>query len=91
MAKTASSRSAIPRAVADRIRKRCETGEPFVVVPKNGNPSRLFGLEEFRRMQELPRKVKPWEHRRSKPSPPDPLGAVDARVLAPVRREDIYD
>src|SRR5438445_9135834 len=83
----------IPPRVARRILQRAAQGEPaVVVVMRNGLPSRVFGLEDYLRMRDLPKQVKPWEHRTSKSAPPDPLGATDLGVLvSPLTREQMYE
>ena len=81
----------MPRNVSKKILERAARGEVIVVVPKGGKPSRIFGIEEYLKMRNLPRKVKPWTHRKSEDILPDPLGAVEGTVLMPVVRENIYD
>lgn len=80
----------MPRDVAQRIVKRSARDEVAVVVPRRGKPSRVFSLEKYLKMREEPRKHKPWTHRKGKTSPPDPLGAVDGRVLERLSRDKIY-
>jgi hypothetical protein len=82
----------VPKNVAKRILERCARDEPLVIVPRNGAPSRCYGLEEYQRMREHPLKHKPWKSRKaSRASTPDPLGAVQGKVRSLLRREDIYD
>lgn len=81
----------MPRSVARRILERSERNEVAVVVPKKGSPSRVFSLETYLRMKEVPRSSRPWESRRSRTRQPDPLGAVDGRVTGSLRRQDIYE
>ncbi len=84
--------SAMPRSVSKRIMKRAAEGRPLVItVDKNGKPSRVFGYEDYRRMKELPSEVKPWQHRKTNQSGPDPLGAVDGKVLGRLSRDEIYE
>ena len=81
----------MPRTVARRIAQASARDEVVVVVPRKGKPSRVFRLEKYLKMKDLPRKVRPWEARGAKASPPDPLGAIDGRVLIPPRRENMYE
>jgi hypothetical protein len=82
----------MPPGVSKRILQRCAANEPIVVVPRNGTPSRCFGLEEYHRMQRHPLKHKPWERRAAgRAVTPDPLGAVKGKVRSLMRREDIYE
>lgn len=81
----------MPRDVARRILKRSALNQVIVVVPRQGKPSRVFDLEKYRKMQELPKAVQPWSKRKGKKSGPDPLGAVDGRVLLPLTRDQMYD
>ena len=83
----------MPRGVARRILERAAQGEQaVVVVMRNGLPSRVFGLDDYLKMRDLPKQVKPWEHRTSKSAPPDPLGATDIGVLvSPLTREQMYE
>lgn len=82
----------LPRDVARRIVQRFAQGQRVVVVTsRRGKPSRVFDLEKYLKMQELPKRVQPWSQRKSKKSIPEPLGAVDGRVLLPLTRERIYD
>jgi hypothetical protein len=81
-----------PRSVARRILDRGRRGEKSVVVVlKRGRPSRVYGLEEYLRQRDVPVKNEIWKRRRAQSGGPDPLGAVDGRVLGSIRREDIYD
>lgn len=82
----------MPRSIARRIMKRAaESDEPIVVTMRGGKPSRVFGYNEHRKMVELPHRVKPWEHRKGKTAPPDPLGAIDARPPRPLTRKSFYE
>ncbi|HEV3262585.1 MAG TPA: hypothetical protein VG013_37380 [Gemmataceae bacterium] len=80
----------LPRPVARRILERCARGErAVVVVIKNGKPSSVWGFNEYLQRKESAKKVKPWQHRKAKAAVPDPLGAVDAGVLAPLTRANM--
>lgn len=79
-----------PRAVRERILKRCSEGKPVVVVPRNGKPSRVFSLESYVKTVQTASRVKPWIHRRRKAAV-DPLGAVPGRVVSSLRREEMYE
>ncbi len=81
----------MPRDVAKRIVTRCARNEIVVVVPRRGKPSRVFAFDTYRRMQEQPKTVKPWAYRKSSRPLREPLGGVDGTVLAPLKRENIYD
>jgi hypothetical protein len=86
------SEAHMPRGVGKRIAKRiAKNNEPVVVTSRDGKPSRVFGLEEYRKMVELPNRVRPWEHRKQKAAAPDPLGAVDAEAPVGLSRKDLYD
>lgn len=81
----------MPNAVKQRIMRRAANGErALVVVIKNGRPSRVFGFEEYLQRKALTRKVKPWESRKRQKAP-DPLGAIDSTVIAPITRETMYE
>ncbi len=79
-----------PRAVQERILKRCSQGKRVVVVPRNGRPSRVFDLESYLKTVKTANQVKPWTHRKRKTAP-DPLGAVPGQVLSSLRREEMYE
>lgn len=82
----------MPRSVAKRIADRiAKNDEPVVVTSRQGKPSRVYGLEEYQKMVNLPNQVKPWEHRKQKKGAPDPLGAVDAEPPTGLSRRDLYD
>ncbi len=81
----------MPRGVAQRIVERSARGEVAVVVPREGRPSRVFELRNYLKMQNLPKTVKPWTHRKGPQTPPDPLGAIEGKVLTEMSRKDIYD
>ncbi|HET6204372.1 MAG TPA: hypothetical protein VFI25_16390 [Planctomycetota bacterium] len=86
------TRSDFPRDVARRILRRAEQGEKAVVVVfKRGRPSRVFGLEEYRKQQQVPVKNQIWKRRRASGGGPNPLRAIEGRVLGSIRREDIYE
>jgi hypothetical protein len=83
----------MPHSVARKIRARAAMNEPFVVVPKNGKPSRTYGLEDYLRMQKHPLRHKPWSYRAAANASetPDPLGAVRGKPLRSLSRKDIYE
>lgn len=81
----------MPRSVSKRILERCAQEKVAVVVSRNGIPSRVFGLDEYLKMKNLPRKVQPWKHKKKALETPDPLGAVEGRILEPLSRERIYE
>jgi hypothetical protein len=81
----------MPRDVAKRIATRiAKNNEPVVVTSRGGKPSRVYGLEEYQKMVDLPNQVKPWEHRKQKATP-DPLGAVDADPPTGLSRRELYE
>jgi len=80
-------------SVARKIRERAAINEPFVVVSKNGKPSRTYGLEQYLRMQKHPLRHEPWNHRAAAnmANTPDPLGAIAGKPLRSLSRQDIYE
>lgn len=82
--------SAIPRRVEQKILNRCGKGEPLVVIPRDGKPAIVYGLAEYLKMKRLASRHKPWTKRR-RAKVPDPLGAIDGRVISPLGRKYIYD
>jgi hypothetical protein len=82
----------MPHNISKKILDRCAQNKPVVVVPRNGKPSRCFGLEQYQKMQKQPLKHKPWERRKSRgENAPDPLGAVPGGVRSALSRREIYD
>jgi hypothetical protein len=82
----------MPRNVAKRIADRiAKNDEPVVVTSRAGTPSRVYGLEEYQKMVDLPNQVKPWEHRKEKKTTPDPLGAMDADPPSGLSRQELYE
>jgi hypothetical protein len=43
------------------------------------------------KMVGLPRRLKPWEHRKQSRTTPDPLGSVDANPPIGLSRKDLYE
>ena len=80
----------LSRRVTERIVRRGVGDGVVVVVFRKNRPARVFGLAEYLKMKELPRKVKPWA-RRARHGAPDPLGAVPGKVRSSLRRSEIYD
>ncbi len=58
---------------------------------KNGRPARVFSLEKYVAMKEIPHHVQPWKYRRKKSAEADPLGAVDGKVVSSLSRAQIYE
>ena len=86
------SHNHMPRNVNKRILAAGARGERAVVVVfSKKKPSRVFALEKYRKMQELPSRVKPWTARKTTRDVPDPLRAIEGRVLEPIRRKNVYD
>jgi hypothetical protein len=81
--------SHLSQSIRQRILRRCAKGKPFVVVPRGGRPSRLYGIDSYLKTVEKAKSVKPWTHRKAQKNP-DPLKAVRGRIVSPLRREDIY-
>jgi hypothetical protein len=80
----------LPRRVAERIASRGAGNRVVVVVFRNDRSARVFGWDEYLKMKDLPRKVRPWA-RRARRGVPDPLGAVRGKVRSSLRRSEIYD
>ena len=80
----------MPGSVRRRIMKKSAVGKPFVVVPRNGTPSRVFDLEKYLSKREATRKAQPWTHRK-KAIACDPLGAVEGTVTTSLSRDEIYE
>ena len=83
----------MPHKVSKRIIERCAREGRAVVVAREGQPSRVYALEMYLKMQEHPTKVQPWKHRKDrKDRQANPLGAVDMRaIFAPLTREHFYE
>ena len=80
----------MPRTVSKRIADRLKRHKAVVVVANNkGKASRVFGLEEYLKKSKLAKTVQPWKYRKQAKAP-DPLGAVEGRVLSSLSREEIY-
>lgn len=82
--------SAIPRRIENKILSRCGEGEPLVIIPRHGKPARVYGLAEYLKLKRLAARHKPWTKRR-RAEVPDPLGAIEGRVISPLGRKHIYD
>jgi hypothetical protein len=80
----------LPPAIAGRIAKRCRTSKAVVVVSKGGRASRVYDFEKYIERIEQTQSNKPWTHRK-RPKSPDPLGAVEGRVVSKLGRDEIYD
>ncbi len=78
------------RDVMRRADRRGAREGAIVVVYKNGEASRVYGVAEYAKIKELAYRVKPHTFRRARPDSPDPLGAMDGRTLRPLGREEIY-
>lgn len=79
----------LSRKVAERIARRAAVDRIVVVVFGKNRLARVFGFEEYLKMKELPRKVKPWA-RRVRRGAVDPLGAVPGKVRSSLGRNEIY-
>lgn len=92
MRRPKSNFNRFPQAVARRILARGENNEPVVLTFNRGIPSRVFGLDDYRKMQEHPKNHKPWNSRATQiDQSRDPLGSVNGNVRSPLTREKIYD
>ncbi|MCI0589890.1 MAG: hypothetical protein L0323_24010 [Planctomycetes bacterium] len=81
-----------PRSIADQILGYARRDEKAaVVVFRGGRPSRAFGPQEYLRQLEVPRGNRTGKGRRSADRRPDPMVAVEGRVLGPLRREETYE
>jgi hypothetical protein len=90
--KMKTPREDMPQSVARRIASRiAKRNEPVVVTSRGGKPSRVFGYDEYKKMVELPNRVKPWEGRKGTRPAPDPLGAVDAGPPVGLSRKNLYE
>ena len=91
MARRKKTNGHISNSVRRRLLERGARGEKrVVVVYKDGVPSSVWGYDEYQERIELTKRVKPWEAK-ERATLPDPLGAVDGTVLAPLTRENIYE
>ena len=80
------------RAIQKRIMQRAARGEKqVVVVIKNGEPSSVWGFDEYLKRKQLTKTVAPWMKRRALSSVPDPLGALDGAPTTPITRDQIYE
>lgn len=92
MKNVSTSRGHMPRSIAKRIANRiAKSDAPVVVTSRGGKPSRVYGLEEYQKMVDLPNRVRPWERRKREAATPDPLGAVDADPPTGLSRRDLYE
>jgi hypothetical protein len=81
----------MPRGVAKKILQRAARGEKAIVVlARNGKLTKVWGLDAYLKMRELPNRVKPWQHRKDQAATPNPLGAVDAEPPKDLTRENMY-
>jgi hypothetical protein len=78
----------LPRDVRKRIEDRLERHDVVVITAKKG-VYRVFSGEQYRAKIELAKTVQPSKYRKKNP-PPDPLGAVEGRVLSSLSRDEIY-
>ena len=79
----------IPRSVSKRIAARLKRHKAVVVVANKGKASRVFALPEYLEKSKLAKTVQPWKYRKQKKAP-EPLGAVEGRILSSLSREEIY-
>ena len=87
----------LPRSVQRRLmrlaQKAAARGEKVLHLAiniRNGSLSRVYTEETYSRIQQIPKKGKPWTYRK-KAAAPDPLGAKPGRVLASLSRSEIYE
>lgn len=81
----------MPKIVGRRIMQKLSQERAVVVTSRNGRPSRVFKLDEYMKRKELPSRTKPWQKRKQENKAPDPLGAVEGKVLGRLSRSEIYD
>lgn len=81
------------RRILRRAAKGAAHGEKAIVLTlkKDGSPSVVYGLEEYLRKSEIAKQIKPWKHRKKQDAVPDPLGAVDGKIIGSLSRSEIYD
>ena len=87
----------LPRNVQRRLmrlaQKAAARGEKVLHVAikiRNGSLSRVYTEETYSRIQQIPKKGKPWTYRK-KAAAPDPLGAKPGSILASLSRSEIYE
>ena len=87
-----STPNPMPRGVARRIMERAAKSKDrvLVVVTRNGKPTRVFDFDKYVEKKETTKRRQPWKQRR-KAVTPDPLGAIDAKVLRPLTRDEMYE
>ena len=78
----------LPLNVRKRIEDRLERHDAVVITAKKG-VYRVFSKDEYLAKIELAKTVQPSKYRKKKP-PPDPLGAVEGRVLSSLSRDEMY-
>lgn len=85
--------SPMPRDLSRRIMRRGAKGGPVVIIfDKAGKPkTNVFGLDEYEKVRETASRVKPSQYRKASASGPDPLGAVEGKIVGGLGRDDIYD
>jgi hypothetical protein len=62
-----------------------------VTFNKDGKPSKVYGIENYQKMQGLPSLVQPWKKRKQRSIAPDPLGATEGKVNSTLSRNEIYE
>jgi hypothetical protein len=85
---------AFPLKVAQRIMRRAAKGERLVLTfDQQGKPSRIYGYQEYQKMQELPHRIQPWKRRNGGGEVPDPLGmrGFKGKILRPLNRAVFYE
>ena len=87
----------LPRSVQRRLmrlaQKAAARGEKVLhlaIKIRNGSLSRVYTEETYSRIQQIPKKGKPWTYRK-KAAAPDPLGAKPGSILASLSRSEIYE
>lgn len=81
----------MPQGLRRRVMRRWAQGErPLVLAGHGSKPTKVYGLEEYKKMMAHPQRHKPWEQRKANRKA-DPLGAVEGTVHGRVSRKRIYE
>jgi len=81
----------LPRNVSKRIADRLKRHKAVVVVANTkGKAPRVFDLEKYLEKSKVARAVQPWKYRKQTKAP-DPLGAVEGRIVSSLSRDKIYN
>jgi hypothetical protein len=78
----------LPLNVRKRIEDRLDR-HPAVVITAKNEVFRVFSVDKYLGKIKLAKDVQPSKYKKKK-TPPDPLGAVEGRVVSSLSRDDIY-